>query len=71
MNKLISVISIIWILASCDSSSQTHAEIIDNSTIKTQLTNLASDTIPKVTGIGGVFFFANNPEQTKEWYTTN
>lgn len=23
---------------------------------------------PKVTGIGGVFFFSENPEKTKEWY---
>ncbi len=24
--------------------------------------------IPKVTGIGGIFFFTDNPESTKEWY---
>jgi len=23
---------------------------------------------PKVTGIGGVFFFSENPEQTRNWY---
>lgn len=23
---------------------------------------------PKVTGIGGIFFFSENPEKTKEWY---
>lgn len=26
---------------------------------------------PKVTGIGGVFFFAENPEELKEWYRDN
>lgn len=26
---------------------------------------------PKVTGIGGIFFFSDNPEQTKEWYSKN
>ncbi|NJK96220.1 MAG: VOC family protein [Bacteroidales bacterium] len=26
------------------------------------------DTKPKVTGIGGIFFFSDNPEETKEWY---
>ena len=31
----------------------------------------ANDTTPKVTGIGGIFFFANNPTETKEWYTKN
>ena len=26
---------------------------------------------PKATGIGGIFFFSNNPAQTKEWYAKN
>jgi predicted enzyme related to lactoylglutathione lyase len=27
-----------------------------------------SDTTPKVTGIGGIFFFSDNPDQTRKWY---
>jgi predicted enzyme related to lactoylglutathione lyase len=27
--------------------------------------------IPKVTGIGGIFFFSENPEKTKKWYSEN
>jgi len=26
---------------------------------------------PKVTGIGGIFFFSDNPEKIKEWYARN
>ena len=26
---------------------------------------------PKVTGIGGIFFFTNDPQKTKEWYAQN
>lgn len=26
---------------------------------------------PKVTGIGGIFFFSDNPDSTKEWYAKN
>ncbi len=26
---------------------------------------------PKVTGIGGIFFFSENPEKTREWYAEN
>jgi predicted enzyme related to lactoylglutathione lyase len=26
---------------------------------------------PKVTGVGGIFFFSENPEKTKEWYSKN
>ncbi len=29
------------------------------------------DTSPKVTGIGGVFFFAENPEELRNWYGKN
>jgi len=29
------------------------------------------DTIPKVTGIGGIFFYSDNPKEAKEWYTKN
>jgi predicted enzyme related to lactoylglutathione lyase len=29
------------------------------------------DTTPKVTGIGGIFFFADNPEETRAWYSKN
>lgn len=30
-----------------------------------------SDLTPKVTGIGGIFFFADEPDKTKEWYAQN
>lgn len=26
---------------------------------------------PKVTGIGGVFFFSDNPEEARQWYSDN
>jgi predicted enzyme related to lactoylglutathione lyase len=29
------------------------------------------DTTPKVTGIGGIFFYSDNLQETKEWYTRN
>ena len=29
------------------------------------------DTTPKVTGIGGIFFRAKDPQRTKEWYGKN
>lgn len=33
--------------------------------------NEHNDTIPKVTGIGGIFFFSENPEEIKDWYAKN
>ncbi|MCB0734604.1 MAG: VOC family protein [Flavobacteriales bacterium] len=29
------------------------------------------DNTPKVTGIGGIFFFSENPQGMKEWYAKN
>ena len=34
-------------------------------------TTSADETTPKVTGVGGIFFFSDNPEQTKAWYAKN
>jgi predicted enzyme related to lactoylglutathione lyase len=31
----------------------------------------ANDATPKVTGIGGIFFFSDNPQKTNEWYARN
>ena len=40
---------------------------------KNQTDNLTSsvDSTPKVTGIGGIFFYSDNLKETKEWYTKN
>lgn len=29
------------------------------------------DNTPKVTGIGGIFFFSDDPQQTRDWYAKN
>jgi predicted enzyme related to lactoylglutathione lyase len=29
----------------------------------------ANNQTPKVTGIGGIFFFSDNPKETREWYS--
>jgi predicted enzyme related to lactoylglutathione lyase len=29
------------------------------------------DATPKVTGIGGIFFYSENLQETKDWYTKN
>jgi predicted enzyme related to lactoylglutathione lyase len=33
--------------------------------------NQPDSTLPKVTGIGGIFFFSENQKETKEWYAKN
>ena len=66
MNRLI-IISIITLLASC---SQTNKKMEEQKN-ETADTVSSNDTIPKVTGIGGIFFFSDNPDEMKEWYRKN
>ena len=39
---------------------------------KNKMTKPPTDSLPpKVIGIGGIFFYSDNAEKTKEWYTKN
>ena len=70
MNKLIITISIVTILASCNPTNRKTKKMKEQ---KKETTNTSSikDTTPKVTGIGGIFFYSDNLKETKEWYTKN
>ena len=70
MNNLIITISIVTLLASCDSTTKKTNNMEDE---KEQTDNSTSpaDTTPRVTGIGGIFFYSDNPQDTKEWYAKN
>jgi len=38
---------------------------------QTENSTLLTGTTPKVTGIGGISFFSDNPKETREWYAKN
>ena len=38
---------------------------------QTDNSSTPADTTPKVTGIGGIFFFSDDTKETKEWYAKN
>ena len=40
----------------------------NNNTIQESANN---NSMPKVTGIGGIFFLSDNPQKTNEWYSKN
>lgn len=44
---------------------------MEESKNKTENTSSSNDATPKVTGIGGIFFFSDNPKEAKEWYAKN
>lgn len=44
---------------------------MEDSTQSSSTTSSEQHLIPKVTGIGGIFFFSEDPAKTKEWYSKN
>ena len=38
---------------------------------KDSMVPIVSDTTPKVTGVGGIFFFSDDPKEAKAWYEKN
>src|SRR6187549_1578143 len=70
MNRLIIAISAIALLSSCASTSNKTSKMEGDKNQKEKPETLV-DTTPKVTGIGGIFFFTDNPKETKDWYAKN
>lgn len=44
---------------------------MENNKKATENESNTNDTTPKVTGIGGIFFFSDHPEETRQWYAKN
>ena len=70
MNKVLIAFALASMLAGCLLPTKNRS---GKRVQKNQATSLdsSSDTVPKVTGIGGIFFFSDHPKETKEWYHTN
>lgn len=67
MNKLILTISMATLLVSCTSTTKKPNEMENKKEDKTTKVN----TTPKVTGVGGIFFYSDNPEESQKWYAEN
>jgi len=70
MKRLLTIISLVLLLISCVSTSKKTKKMEDKKN-QTNSQTSSVDTTPKVTGIGGIFFFTDNPKETKEWYAKN
>ena len=69
MNKILTTILII-ILTGCTTTNKKDVIMKNENKSKIEQSE-NNDTIPKVTGIGGIFFYSNNPQETNEWYSKN
>lgn len=67
MNKILGILSILAVFTSCKSLFK-KTKAVENSKNNTKNEVSSNDTIPKVMGIGGIFFFSDNPNETREWY---
>ncbi len=67
MNSLICIVCsfVAVFITACTFSS--HKSLPKNN-IKMENNSSEDQTTPKVTGIGGIFFFSENPETTRNWY---
>ena len=67
MKKVITITFLSFLVLSFSTGSEI------NNTFNTykQKVIIMNDLKPKVTGIGGIFFYSDNPKETKEWYTKN
>jgi predicted enzyme related to lactoylglutathione lyase len=70
MIKLIVTISITTICISCNTKIK-KSKIMEEQKNEATSTPSTDDSSPKVTGIGGIFFFSDNPKEAKEWYAKN
>ena len=70
MNKIILTLSVVILLVSCNSKTKETKDMADK---KDQTEKPASkvDNTPKVTGVGGIFFYSDNLEETQKWYAEN
>jgi len=68
MKTLTNSLLFIMILLGCNPATTSNDSKTDTYDQKEKVIN---DTIPKVTGIGGIFFRSTNPKEISEWYGAN
>ena len=70
MKTLLTIVSLVTLLASSNSTIKKTNNMEDQKK-QTDKSTSPVDTTPKVTGIGGIFFYSDNLKETKEWYAKN
>ena len=63
MKQLSIILVLAFQLTNCSNPSQTE--------VPEEESTVVIDTTPRVTGIGGIFFHSENPQETKKWYGSN
>jgi predicted enzyme related to lactoylglutathione lyase len=67
MHKPLLTLILVTALLSCNTETK-KANIMDGPKDQPESENSVNDTTPRVTGIGGIFFFSDDPAALKDWY---
>jgi predicted enzyme related to lactoylglutathione lyase len=70
MKRILTIIVLVTVLASIVSATK-RTNNMEDKINQTDNSTSPADTTPKVTGIGGIFFYSDNLKETQEWYTKN
>ena len=73
MKNIILLTTIAMIIINCNQTSKAtkKSKTMDKQKNEASKTVSTQDPTPKVTGIGGIFFYTDDIKETKEWYTKN
>ena len=73
MKQLTIILLLSLFIISCNKEVNKNVveEVEEKVVITEQKDSIMTDTTPKVTGIGGIFFRSKNPAKTREWYGKN
>ena len=71
MKSICFLLLITLIINGCTLSPRRDRAIRDDTSQPAMNIAQKNDSTPRVTGIGGIFFFSDNPGATKEWYARN
>ena len=66
MKKISKLLFLTLLIVSCQPNNNKLVDDQPKPSIETVI-----DTTPRITGIGGIFFKAENPDQVKAWYNEN
>ena len=70
MKRQTIILGVVALLAACNSENTKTIEMNEQKN-EHKVSVTKPDTAPKVTGIGGIFFFCENPKASREWYHHN
>jgi len=71
MKTSLTLSALIILFASCNSKTASETPVAAENTDQPETEIAPIDTTPKVTGIGGIFFYTEDPDATKDWYAKN